>query len=281
MSARVFSRRTKQEGLTLVELLIALALGLVVVLVVGQIYLSGRQSYRTQTGFGGMQENGRFALFFLQRDIRMAGFPRELGPGGALSGVLAGFNTVRTTDGGTGGSDQIEVQYNSFGTVPASLDSVPADLQAQVTDNNTFANSGRDCLGNAAGATVINRYWIANGNLMCEGNGSAGNPQPIISGVESMQILYGVDTDTDLVPNAYRRADQVTAAEWPNVVAVRVGLLLNSQEPVYESPDTTWYAVLDAAPVQATDNLATPLDERRFARRVFVTTIMIRNRTDV
>lgn len=279
MNVRTISP-AKQRGLTLVELLIALALGLVVVLVVGQIYLSGRQSYRTQTGFGGMQENGRFALFFLQRDIRMAGFPRDIGPGGALSGSLSGFNTALTTDGGTGRSDQIEIQYNSFGTVPASLDSVPAGLQAQVTDNNTFANSARDCLGNPAGATVINRYWVENGNLTCQGNGSA-DPQPIISGVESMQILYGVDTDTDLVPNVYRRADQLTAADWPNVVAVRVGLLLNSQEQVYESPDTTWYAVLDAAPVQATDNLATPLDERRFARRVFVTTIMIRNRTDV
>lgn len=280
MSAPTRSCRKKQKGLTLVELLIALALGLVVVLVVGQIYLSGRQSYRTQTGFGGMQENGRFALFFLQRDIRMAGFPRDIGPGGALSGSLSGFNTARTTDGGTGGSDQIEVQYNSFGTVPASLDSVPAGLQAQVTDNNTFANSARDCLGNPAGATVINRYWVENGNLMCQGNGGA-DPQPIISGVESMQILYGVDTDADLAPNVYRRADQVTAVDWPAVVAVRVGLLLNSQEQVYESPDTTWYAVLDAAPVQATDDTATPLDERRFARRVFVTTIMIRNRTDV
>jgi type IV pilus assembly protein PilW len=281
MSALTLFPRMKERGLTLVELLIALALGLVVVLVVGQIYLSGRQSYRTQTGFGGMQENGRFALFFLQRDIRMAGFPRDIGPGGALSGSLSGFNPTLTTDGGTGGSDQIEVQYNSFGTVPASLDSVPADLQAQVTDNNTFANSGRDCLGNPAGATVINRYWVANGDLMCEGNGDVGTPRPIISGVESMQILYGVDTDADLAPNVYRRADLVTAAEWPAVVAVRVGLLLNSQEPVYESPDTTWYAVLDAAPVQATDITATPLDERRFARRVFVTTIMIRNRTDV
>ncbi|TDU30790.1 type IV pilus assembly protein PilW [Panacagrimonas perspica] len=279
MSARLPFRWTTNKGFTLIELMIALVLGLVVVLVVGQIYVSGRQSYRTQTGFGGMQENGRFALFFLQRDIRMAGFPREQGPGGALSGVLAGFNTVQTTDGGTGGSDQIEVQYNSFGTV-VNVDGVPAGLQAQVTENNTFANSGRDCLGAAAGATVINRYWVANGNLMCLGNGDLTNPQPIISGVESMQILYGVDTDEDLVPNVYRRADQVGGG-WPNVVAVRVGLLLNSQEPVYESPDTTWYAVLDAAPLQASDITTTPLDERLFARRVFVTTIMIRNRTNI
>jgi len=279
MSARTHSRRTKQNGLTLVELLIAMVLGLVVLLVVGQIYLSGRQSYRTQTGFGGMQENGRFALFFLQRDIRMAGFPRDQGPGGAFSGAETGFNTVRTTDGGAGGSDQIEVQYNSFGTVPVVLDSVPAGLQAQVTENSTFANSARDCLGNAGGATVINRYWIANGSLMCLGNGDA-TAREIVSGVESMQILYGVDTDGDLVPNVYRRADQV-AGGWPNVVAVRVGLLLNSQEPVYESPDTTWYAVLDAAPLQAADITTTPLDERLFARRVFVTTIVIRNRTDV
>jgi len=270
-----------QRGLTLIELMIALVLGLVVVLVVGQIYLSGRQSYRTQTGFGGMQENGRFALFFLQRDIRMAGFPRVLGPGGSMP-VLASFNVANTRDGGGNASDQIEVQYNSFGTT-VTTDAIPAALVAEVTQNNTNAASDDDCLGqNSGGVTnadgsriVANRYFVDAGNLQCLGNGAA-DPQVIIPGVESMQILYGRDTDGDSYANIYQRADQIGAANWESVVAVRIGLLINSQpEQVFETPDTALYAVLDTV----VDASTLPAASRRFSRRVFTTTIQLRNRS--
>ena len=272
-----------QRGLTLVEILIALALGLVVVLVVGQIYLSGRQSYRTQTGFGSMQENGRFAMYFLQRDIRMAGFPRVLGPGGTLP-VVASFNTATTLEGGGNANDQLEITYNSFGSTVVT-DGVPGALIATVTANNTFGASDEDCLGqdsaaalNADGSRAVsNLYSVdAAGNLQCLGNGNA-VAQAIIPGVESFQLLYGEDMDGDSYANVYRRADQVSV--WDNVVAVRVGLLLNSGEPSLPQPDTSQYAVLDAPPVQPIDNPATPLDERLFARRVFTTTIQIRNRS--
>lgn len=270
-----------QRGLTLIELMIALVLGLIVVLVVGQIYLSGRQSYRTQTGFGGMQENGRFALFFLQRDIRMAGFPRVLGPGGSMP-VLASFNVANTRDGGGNASDQIEIQYNSFGATVAT-DAIPAGLVAEVTQNNTNAASDDDCLGqnsagvvNADGSRIVaNRYFVDAGNLQCVGNGAA-DPQAIIPGVESMQILYGRDMDGDSYANIYQRADQIGAANWDSVVAVRIGLLINSQpEQVFDTPDTAQYAVLDTV----VDASTLPAASRRFSRRVFTTTIQLRNRS--
>lgn len=273
----------RQAGLTLIELMVAILLGLIVLVVVGQIYLSGRQSYRTQTGFSDMQEAGRFALYFLQRDIRMAGFPRESGPGGALSALNSGFVAATTTDGGTG-SDQITIQYRSFGTV-VDVAAVADELKPTVQNNNTFDESRRDCLGNqvtaaADGSIVVNRYWVsAAGDLMCEGSANPNQPQPIISGVESMQILYGVDTDNDGAPNTYQRANQV--GNWTLVVAVRIGLLLNSQERVFDVPDTGRYALLDAAPFQPSDNAATAEDERLFSRRVFTTTIAVRNRSNV
>lgn len=284
-SALSSSQRIKRHlGLTLVELLIALVLGLIVVLVVGQIYLSGRQSYRTQTGFGGMQENGRFALFFLQRDIQRAGFPRVLGPGGS-SPVVASFNVANTIEGGGNNSDQIEIQYNSFGGT-VTTDGIPGALVPLVTANNTDATSDDDCLGQDSTAAlnpdgsrlVSSRYSVNAGNLQCLGGGNA-SPQPIIPGVESMQILYGEDTDGDTFANVYRRANQV--AIWDNVVAVRVGLLLNSGEPVLAEPDTTEYAVLDAPPTAPLDDPGTAIDERLFSRRVFTTTIQLRNRSTI
>jgi type IV pilus assembly protein PilW len=63
-----------QRGLSLVELLIAVALGLVVTATVAQIFIGSKQSYRVTDSLSRTQENARFALDQISRDIRMAGF---------------------------------------------------------------------------------------------------------------------------------------------------------------------------------------------------------------
>lgn len=63
----------RMRGMTLIEMMVALALGLIVVAAVGYIYISGLQSYRTQETMARLQEGGRFAFEILARNIRMAG----------------------------------------------------------------------------------------------------------------------------------------------------------------------------------------------------------------
>jgi len=70
----VFRLKNKQQGMTLIEILIALVLGLFLLAGIFQIFLSSKQSYRMQENMSRMQENGRFAMEFLSRDIRMAGY---------------------------------------------------------------------------------------------------------------------------------------------------------------------------------------------------------------
>ncbi|MGY0503797.1 PilW family protein [Luteimonas sp. e5] len=65
--------RARQQGLSLVELMVALAIGLVLLLGVMQIFMATRSSYALAEGVGRVQENGRFAMDYLQRDLRMAG----------------------------------------------------------------------------------------------------------------------------------------------------------------------------------------------------------------
>lgn len=67
-----FARR--QQGLTLVELLVAITLGLVIATVLVSVFAANSLSYRVQTGLARSQEGGRFAVNFLAQDIRMAGF---------------------------------------------------------------------------------------------------------------------------------------------------------------------------------------------------------------
>lgn len=77
----------RQHGLTLLELLIAMTLSAFILGGVIQTFLGARQSYRVLEGLSRLQENGRYAIEFLDRDIRMAGFR---GCNGKLS--LAGTN---------------------------------------------------------------------------------------------------------------------------------------------------------------------------------------------
>lgn len=74
----------KQRGVSLVELLIAMALGLVLLAGIGYIYWGSRQSYTLQENLAGLQENGNFAVELLAQDLRMAGYIGcpNLGTGG-------------------------------------------------------------------------------------------------------------------------------------------------------------------------------------------------------
>ncbi|MGH1373243.1 MAG: PilW family protein [Cellvibrionaceae bacterium] len=63
-----------QAGLTLVELLIAMTLGIILTYGVTEIYINSKQTYRSQDGLARMQESARFALDFIARDIRSSGY---------------------------------------------------------------------------------------------------------------------------------------------------------------------------------------------------------------
>ncbi|MGH8658868.1 MAG: PilW family protein [Gammaproteobacteria bacterium] len=63
-----------QQGLTLVEIMVAVTLGLILTAGLIQVFVSNKQAYRVQEGLARLQENGRFALDFITRDVRGAGF---------------------------------------------------------------------------------------------------------------------------------------------------------------------------------------------------------------
>lgn len=62
-----------QSGLSMIELLIAMALGLLLTLGVTQIYLSGNKTYRQTQGLSHAQESTRFVSAILAPDLRSAG----------------------------------------------------------------------------------------------------------------------------------------------------------------------------------------------------------------
>lgn len=68
------SRHYTQQGLSLVEVMVAMTIGLILMAGVVQVFISSKSSSRLNASIGQLQEDGRFALNFLNRDIRMAGY---------------------------------------------------------------------------------------------------------------------------------------------------------------------------------------------------------------
>jgi type IV pilus assembly protein PilW len=280
------SAHTRQRGLTLLEVMIGLLIGLVVVLLVIQVFQAQNVNHRMQQALARLQENARFSVDFLTRDIRMAGrantalgLPITVAP--FLTDTIGTNDAIRTKDGSepsgnaSRASDQITIQYYQ-----------------------PTGNINQDCLGGtvAANTPVQNRYYIqveADGyySLYCDGNGNPnGGGQPLARGVDSMQIQYGVDLSGDQLADIYVNAFSLNSNtySWNNVVSVRINLVVNSQQNVHDVPHpgnpisgVTYprLQLLDALPFNRAD--AThfpPASMLQHLRRTFTTTIMLRNR---
>ncbi|MDH4390515.1 MAG: PilW family protein [Aquabacterium sp.] len=68
------TRRPAPRGMTLVELMVGLAIGLFLVAVISTMYLGSRNTFVAQETGSRLQENGRFAMDTIANDLRMSGF---------------------------------------------------------------------------------------------------------------------------------------------------------------------------------------------------------------
>ncbi|MEX3773920.1 PilW family protein [Pseudomonas sp. MYb118] len=108
------------RGFSLIELLVALVLGLIVVLGVAQVFIAAKNTYVSQNAAANMQEDARFVLSKMIQEIRMVG----------MFGCLA---TV--TDSSSG---------SSFGTsqlTPISWDNTNLRLTLVTADVGTYGGT--------------------------------------------------------------------------------------------------------------------------------------------
>ena len=68
------NRNDRQWGFTLVELMVALTISIVLLGGMLKVYANSKQTYRVQEALSRLQENGRYAIEFLARDVRTADF---------------------------------------------------------------------------------------------------------------------------------------------------------------------------------------------------------------
>jgi len=213
-----------QRGFTLVELMIAVLIALFLIGGLLTLVQAMKSTSLNQNGLSQLQESERMAVTLMTDVIQSAGyFPNPLINTAASSfPVSAPFTTAGQTLFGSGNftdaapGNSITVRYQTNGTASATPDSII------------------NCLGNTSGvaATWVNTFSVdpLTRTLQCTlvVNGVASAPVPLISGVNRLQIYYGVQTNAAVGTNsidAYLDAATVIAGNyWSNVKSVKITL---------------------------------------------------------
>lgn len=264
-----------QTGLSIVELLVALALGMLLLTGVMQVFLSTRQTIGTTEAMARVQENGRFALEFISQSARVAGYQEPYL-------ITAKPGIVGSTGNSSCGS------LCSKDSTATTSERVTFILQPpQLKDDPTATANRRDCAGNgvAEGVIIANSYYIApadsnnpNPSLACVTFNTATPNDPsapvrLVDGIETMQVLYGIGSSSDPTSvSRYVSAARVSSLNaWGRVTAIRIGLIANSLKPIGgNEPLPSRFAVLD-------ESYSPAIANDRLARQVFSTTIRFHN----
>jgi len=90
------TQTTQQHGVTLLELMVAMAVSSFIMLGISNIYLSTKKSYVIHDEFSRIQENGRYATETLSTNIRNAGF-FGCSSGQGLGAVTNGLNQTQNS----------------------------------------------------------------------------------------------------------------------------------------------------------------------------------------
>lgn len=321
-SAEAHALIAYQNGLTLVELMISITLGMLVVMATTALLVSSKASYLAQDEGSRIQETGRYAFDVLTRAVHQVAY-ENWDVDGAPMLVGAGYSSnVR-------GLDASSVKRATHG--------IDAPLQTSVNGSDVLAlrffgvGNGSDgdgtvlnCAGFSVGAPASHanaeskRGWSifyvatsAHGEpeLRCKYFGkTAWASDAIATGVESFQVLYGLDADSDSMPDRYVNATAINAMDdalilegataaakaidknrktnWKKVMVVKIALLLRATANTGANAAPLQYDLFgsDYSNAQGANDRGTrireedlPIASRHRLRKVFMQTIHIRN----
>lgn len=255
-----------QYGLTLVELLISMAVGMFVVVAATALLVSSKSGHLAQSDHAQILDTGRYATEIIARTVRQASQfdASSMEDGSAFSDAFAPAVI---------GLDAKSLKSRNYGlTSPVAKSINGSDVLAI-----RFAGSGHgengdgavlNCAGFGVGITADReddddaRGW----SIFYVAEDSAGEPelyckyqgndswaaQAIARGVESFQVLYALDLDGDGVSNTFlsataidamdnglnlvgrnaaeRASDKLRKSHWRKVVAVKVALLIRGSQ---------------------------------------------------
>jgi type IV pilus assembly protein PilW len=309
-----------QRGLTLAELMVSIALGLLVVLVASVLLLSSSTSYLEQNEAVQLGDGGRFALEIIARAVRGAGSGNWEGDavGGAALALVPGDSA------NISGLDARSVSKNGDGIVDPLADAVNGSDVLAVRFSGAGAGLAGDgsvlnCAGFGVGAASSEQdrgwsiFYVAHdadgeAELRCKYRGQHGwGADAIVRGVDSFQVLYGVDTDgvPDGMANHYLNATAIDAFDaalplsgvdaaakardknaktrWKRVVSIKLALLLHGASGSRSGP-AMQFDLFGGDYSAAGSDIGVRIDEaalapalRGRARKLVESTILLRN----
>ena len=235
----------RQRGVTLIELMVGLAIGLLVIAVAMSALMVSHGISGTVSDASGIQQQGAYILRVIGQQLRQAGSV-YLNPdpaGGASTDVLSAvvFEIEAKENGGN--------SFKQQDTLGGSDDTVTTGFR-RYQDNVFFADNAtdfvigtdflaRNCVGAPGNDKTDERvesvFTFADGNLRCGGNGAAA--QPIAQNVAQFQVSYMVQTtDATGTKMQYSKGSDMPAAAddpaWRRVQGVQVCLVIYGSEPV-------------------------------------------------
>lgn len=169
-------------GLSLVELLIAMVLGLTLAAGVAQVYVGNNQTQRDQEAHMRMQENGRFAIHFLSQEIRMAGYL------GCLSEIVPEDinDTLNQADKPPSFQPDRGIQGweadHGNGTAPGAIFNSVDDRALESTSSGNWSTAGGNVLDtmDAMPGSDIIRAWNTSGGAATINNISPGAAMTVV-----------------------------------------------------------------------------------------------------
>jgi len=160
-----------------------------------------------------------------------------------------------------------------------------ADLFTVTNHPNNTGDAAQVTLAHANGSNTDNRlsklyfedaevlkpsstsFYIGTGGSLFRRNNLTAEAVELVEGVESMQVLYGLDTDAaaDGVVNRYLKANEIAADDWDKVITARISFLLRSVGVAATASGSYTF-----------DGVSYGAD--RFLRQEYTSTVQLRNR---
>ncbi len=236
--ARRSSARRRQRGVSLIEMLVGLTIGLLVIAAaIGTMVLS-RSTAALVSDLSQLQQQGSYALRVIGMQVRQAGSLELIQTPGLTT---VSFNAAFT---GVKGSGTVATGIEGADGAP---DTVSFSNQPSTTLTTT---QSRDCLGNTIPATLTgirmdSTFSVSGSELRCLG--VSATPQPLIGNVADFQVWYRVKTSDTGIQRL--NADEVTVATlWDSVRSVEICLDMQGNET--GNPASGTYANCNGATTQ-------------------------------
>ncbi|MBL0420486.1 PilW family protein [Ramlibacter sp. AW1] len=280
-------KRAAQAGIGLIELLVAMAIGLFVLGAVLTAYRSSANSGRMTAALASMTEEAQLALQLMSRDVQMAGLVNVKqvdDVNGQLAFKQTAFNPIKGCDNAladaTVGFANATCHANATNGKGDQGPAIEVNLELDpFTSALTGANLPIDCTGTSIPAadpqSASHRYFVRTvdgiPSLYC--GSDRGNPEPLIENVSALGLRYGEASNWNRADRSTQHPVRyVTAADvtnWSQVVAVRICVLMRSASPVLTDEDDLGYT-------DCSGLAQTPSDKRLY--RAFFSTAAVRRK---